>query len=363
MHKVRLFSSAILIADIFPDMISRSFIYEFPWQFGFGSFALYLIGIAQTLSDSHRVLASTWLPSARTVDFIGGYIFFSPFVINNIMSIVAGVMAERNLMIAQLFTRLLYIMWFVHCSTLCGAVIFAGVRLIAILREHLQKFNTSGPRYVSVQTGIFKIRAVVTIIAICLMMFAIFLLLFGILRELIVVNIYGSVILGAVWNFLGVVATTGVLVAVLINPKIDDNTDLGLKTSSAEKSGKENSQFATFSNFSAQEYSSSHYDGSPQTGAKGTLSHNAFDELKLQQIQYQNVFQKHNNHQSPHNTIPDKQIAQMDVSPSGIPYDDFRYTGKNSEYQHHGQSHLDDDNAFDDGEHSQMDLVDYAAKA
>ena len=53
-------------------------------------------------------------------------------------------------------------------------------------------------------------------LAICLMMFAIFLLLFGILRELIVVNIYGSVILGAVWNFIGVVATTGVLVAVLI---------------------------------------------------------------------------------------------------------------------------------------------------
>lgn len=26
-------------------------IFEFPWQFGFGAFALYLIGIAQTLAD------------------------------------------------------------------------------------------------------------------------------------------------------------------------------------------------------------------------------------------------------------------------------------------------------------------------
>lgn len=25
--------------------------YEFPWQFGYGAFALYLIGIAQTLAD------------------------------------------------------------------------------------------------------------------------------------------------------------------------------------------------------------------------------------------------------------------------------------------------------------------------
>ncbi|KAI8366556.1 hypothetical protein BD560DRAFT_400668 [Blakeslea trispora] len=364
-NALRGLSSAILIADVFPDMVSRSFLFEFPWQFGFGSFALYLIGIAQTLSDSHRVLATSWLPSPRVVDFVGGYIFFSPFVVNNVLAIIAGVMAERNLMVSRLLTRLLYIMWFVHCSSLSVAVIFAGVRLIAILRDHLSKFNTSGPRYVSVQTGIFKIRAVVTIIAICLMMFAVFLLLFGILREIIIVNLLGSVILGAVWNYLGVVATTGVLIAVLVNPKIDDNADLGLKTSSAEKSGKETSQFATFSNFSAQEYAAPN-DISHQNGAKGTLSHNAFDELKMQQIQYQKVFQKHNNHQSPHNTIPEKQIAQMEVSPSGIPYEDFQYTGSNNNnnnvYQP-GQSHIDDDHALDDGEHSQMDLVEYAAKA
>lgn len=26
-------------------------IFEFPWQFGYGAFALYLVGIAQTLAD------------------------------------------------------------------------------------------------------------------------------------------------------------------------------------------------------------------------------------------------------------------------------------------------------------------------
>lgn len=65
----------MLIADICPDMISRSckvlkllilechmlkrslfffkkiVMFEFPWQFGLGAFALYLIGIAQTLAD------------------------------------------------------------------------------------------------------------------------------------------------------------------------------------------------------------------------------------------------------------------------------------------------------------------------
>ncbi|RCH86739.1 hypothetical protein CU098_008081, partial [Rhizopus stolonifer] len=308
---LRLISSTVLITDICPDMISRSFLYEFPWQFGFGSFALYLIGIAQTLSDSHRVLANSWLPSPRLVDFIGGSIFLAPFIVNNVMALAAGILAERDLHLAQLFTRLLYIMWFVHCSSLAVAVMFAGVRLIGILREHLKKFNTSGPRYISVQTGIFKIRAVVTIITICLMMFAVFLLIFGILREIIVVNLVGSVVLGAVWNFLGAVATMGVEIAIIFNPKVDDNADLGLKTSSAEKSISQTPQFVTYSNFSAQEYSATTSNNN-QNGVQGTLSHNAFDELKLQQLQYQKVFQKHNNHQSPHNNSSDKQqVAQM----------------------------------------------------
>lgn len=32
-------------------------LFEFPWQFGFGSFALYLIGIAQTLADVRSILS------------------------------------------------------------------------------------------------------------------------------------------------------------------------------------------------------------------------------------------------------------------------------------------------------------------
>lgn len=31
-------------------------IFEFPWQFGYGAFALYLVGIAQTLADVSLLL-------------------------------------------------------------------------------------------------------------------------------------------------------------------------------------------------------------------------------------------------------------------------------------------------------------------
>lgn len=168
-----------------------------------------------SITQSHRVIANSWLPSPRLVDFIGGTIFISPFIINNVMSLAAGILAESNLRLAQTFTRLLYIFWFVHCLGLSIAVFFSGYRLIRILGEHLKKFNTSGPRYVSVKTGIFKIRAVMTIITSCLIMFAVFLLVFGILRETIIVNVAGSITLGAIWNLLGAVTAMSVQIAIV----------------------------------------------------------------------------------------------------------------------------------------------------
>jgi hypothetical protein len=300
------------------------------------------------------------------------------------MSLAAGILAETNLPLAQIFTRLLYIFWFIHCFSLSVAVFFSGYRLIRILGAHLTKFKTTGPRYVSVQTGIFKIRAVMSIITTCLLMFAIFLLIFGILREIIIVNIVGSIVLGAIWNFLGAVATLGVEVAIIFNPKVDDGTSLGLKTSSAEKSASQTGQFVTYTNFSTQEYSATASNHN-NTGAQGTLSHNAFDELKLQQLQYQNVFHKHNNHQLPHNLSETKgnknqqhladlstaEAREIKVSPAGIPLQDAEYYTDHREFSegkrpfpfsHHQPHHLDDEHIIDDGETSQMDLVEYASK-
>ena len=47
------------------------------------------------------------------------------------------------------------------------------------------------------------------------MMFAIFLLMYGALRDIIMVNVPGSVFLGVIWNYLGPLATLGVELAVI----------------------------------------------------------------------------------------------------------------------------------------------------
>ncbi|KAG1447297.1 hypothetical protein G6F56_009306 [Rhizopus delemar] len=131
---------------------------------------------------------------------------------------------------------------------------------------------------------------------------------------------------------------TEMLLQNLKNPKIDENDSLGLKTSSAEKSGTENTgaeksnttPYLTYSNFATQEYSTS--GGSMLSSQLQSRSENTADELKLQQLQYQQVFQKHNNHLIP-------RIDQQEEN---------RFAHKEP---------TDDDFIVDDGETSQMDLV------
>ncbi|KAG1515237.1 hypothetical protein G6F47_004925 [Rhizopus delemar] len=358
---VRLLSSAILISDVANDMVSRSFIYEFPWQFGYGAFALYLIGIAQTLADSHKAIADSWLPPPKVVDAISGTLFFSPFIIHNCMSLAAGIMAERNLGLAITFTRLLYVFWFIHCSSLGLAVLYSGVRLIRILEAHLKKFNTtSGSRYTSIKTGIFKIRTVMGIIVVCLWMFATFLLIYGILRNQIIVDKLGSIVLGAIWTYLGAVCTLGVVIAVLINPKIDENSNLGLKSSSAEKS---NPTPYNYSNFTAQDYSVTSTALSSNPG--GGLNTNALNELKIQQMQYQQVFQKHNNHLIPRiDQFGNKDNNNIPLSERSLPtqqQDSIKYEYSDNK-QHSTSQNTEDYPIIDDGETSQIDLVEHASK-
>ncbi|KAI8881062.1 hypothetical protein K501DRAFT_223763 [Backusella circina FSU 941] len=323
---LRLLTSVLLVANVSPDnMIARSFMFEFPWQFGYGAFALYLVGIAQTLADSHKAISSGWLPSPRTVDILGLTIFLTPFIVNNIVALGAGALARTNVYAAEICTRLLYVFWFVHCFGLACAVLFSGSKLVRILNKHLEKFQTSGPRYTSVKTGIFKIRALMGLISVCLFMFAVFLLMFGVLRDKIMASLPGSLALSVIWNYLGPVTTIFVEAAIIFNPKVGENSNLGLKSSNEKTTGVYDTQFSTFAS-------------GPETSFQGTLSHNAFDELRQQQMQYQNVFHKHNG-KMPGTTLPNTS-ADMDdsfamptvlTSPSGIPMNDIDYSDHNTD--------------------------------
>jgi hypothetical protein len=91
------------------------------------------------------------------VDAVGLTIFLAPFIINNPLSISAGVLAFSNLKVAEICTRVLYFSWFFNCSGLSFSVIYCGSRLAKTLENHLVKFNTTGQRYKKVKSGVFKV--------------------------------------------------------------------------------------------------------------------------------------------------------------------------------------------------------------
>ncbi|KAI9307365.1 hypothetical protein BJ944DRAFT_197765 [Cunninghamella echinulata] len=345
---LRLITSVLLITNTARNnWIARSFTYEIAWQFGYGSFALYLIGIAQTLADSHKAISSGWLPSPKTVDFIGGTFFFAPFLLNNVCSLATGILAKSNIPVAIIFIRILYILWFIHCGSLGTAVLLAGWRLIRILNQHLAKFHHSGSgerRATSIQNGIFKIKAVVIIIAICLYLFATFLLLYGALRDQIMTSTVGSLILSGIWNWLGALTTLAAQAAILFNPPTNGVSFFGFKTSSNNGQGKTASDSGNekgTDNGSRGMYDThfSHYtNGQQEHSFHGTLSKNAFDELKLQQLEYQKStgMMYPNNHSSQIGHDMDDDLYDSNPSPAptiltsqaGIPLEDIEYHGK-----------------------------------
>ncbi|KAI8334958.1 hypothetical protein BC941DRAFT_430781 [Chlamydoabsidia padenii] len=340
---LRLLTSVLLVTDTSPgNWIARSFMFEFAWQFGYGSFALYLIGIAQTLADSHKAISSGWLPSPRTVDVIGLTFLFSPFILNNVCALVSGILAERNLHVAEIFVRILYVLWFYHCFSLACAVMLSGWRLVRILNRHLDKFQTTGPRGANIRAGIFKIRAVVMILSVCLLLFAAFLLLYGVLRNRIMTSTAGNLVLSGIWNWLAALTTLAVEGAILFSPNTEKKPSFfGLKISSS--GGKDNTTNNTTPNPSNGMYDThfSTFASSQDASFQGTLSHNAFDELKQQHLQYQQTCQEHQGHHQRYqehrldsgvSSTSDTSVSPTVIltSEAGIPLEDVDYLKKTS---------------------------------
>ncbi|KAI7858371.1 hypothetical protein BDC45DRAFT_498198 [Circinella umbellata] len=213
---LRLLSSVILVADVLStNWVARSYLFEIPWDFGLAGITIYLIGIAQTISQSHSV--SGWLPPPLIVDIIGTTAVIFPFITSLAFPITAGALAESNLPLAEVFVRLTYIAWSFWTSVIGTAVFFTGIRLVRILRAY-HKQSRSNRNHAAVQAGIYKIYFMIGLFSICLWGFAIFLLLYSILRNQIMSNTAASIFLSVLWQYLGGITSLGLYISVLVNP-------------------------------------------------------------------------------------------------------------------------------------------------
>ncbi|KAI8096317.1 uncharacterized protein BX664DRAFT_346387 [Halteromyces radiatus] len=274
---LRMLTGIILVTNISQtNLLARSFLFEFAWQWGYGACALYLLGIAQTLADSHKSTARQWLPSTRTVDIIGLTLLFAPVITNNICSIAAGVIGSKGtetttsldpmtpsslsaVHTAEIFVRLLYLFWFIHCGSLAIAVLYTGIRLLRVLNDHLKKFKPGVLQRQKIQAGALKIQILVALIFLAVGGFAIFLLLYGILRDQIMQSVPGSYALCVLWNFLAPLASVLICLAIISNPRIDEKPALGLPNSSTGGNASSSNQnsaniYSTTSNTEASEF-------------------------------------------------------------------------------------------------------------
>ncbi|KAI8138688.1 hypothetical protein BJV82DRAFT_582680 [Fennellomyces sp. T-0311] len=240
-NTLRLVTSVTLIADIAKgNWIAKSYLFEMPWIFGIGAITLYLIGIAQTISQSHS--AEGWLPSPTVVDIFGITALLLPLVVGNPLTLAGGAVADRGDIETGInLIRINYGTWFVWTGGLGIAVLYAAIRLVHILRAHHKRFR-QGSNYAAVKNGIYKIQMMAFSFVICLWCFATVLLLFAAIRDQIMANTVGNIIVGTAWNFLGCVTTLIVEIAVIFSPGMRTNAALRTKSSSGEGGKNSNNE-------------------------------------------------------------------------------------------------------------------------
>ncbi|KAI9498117.1 hypothetical protein BDB00DRAFT_499450 [Zychaea mexicana] len=237
----RLATSVVLVTDAGAgNLLARSILYELPWSFGMAGITMYLLGIAQTISQSNS--ASGWLPSPTVVDIVGIIALLSP-LIGIPLTLAAGSIVHDDQQTAELLIRVSYCIWFIWTGGLGTAVLFAGDRLVRILRSHHKKLR-QGSDDTAVKAGILKIQVAVAAFSICLWSFALVLLLYGILRNQIMENTIGSIFLGTAWNQFAGVTILIVEISIMASFKTGKNAALRSKKST-DGSGSDNTATST----------------------------------------------------------------------------------------------------------------------
>ncbi|KAI8141442.1 hypothetical protein BJV82DRAFT_176264 [Fennellomyces sp. T-0311] len=218
---LRLAHAVILTVDGVPNIVFRSFFFEFPWQFGFGALACYLFGIAHTLSDSSKVIYDNWVRSPIIVDSICSAIITMPFITNNICAIAAGVYAQSGDMAkAMAFTDALYGFWTFYTGSLGLIILYAGVRLLKLLKRHLMDRTDGRVNIEKVKLGALKVKIIVLTAFFCLAVFAIVVGLYAAKRVPITLNKAYNTAIAAVWTYDGVIATALIEFSIILNPRL-----------------------------------------------------------------------------------------------------------------------------------------------
>ncbi|ORZ17028.1 hypothetical protein BCR42DRAFT_490963 [Absidia repens] len=230
---LRFIDDLLLVTDTASHPIVRVFLWEMSWELIYVGFILYVLGVFQTLRDSHQAVSKGWLPSAKALDISVIALLVSMAVTNLTCTFSAGAFSNTKPSIARNFTHGLYYCWFAYCTILAVTILYCGARLIRILESHLQNYNMPRHRVNNIKNGIFKIKVMVFIGFFGGLIYGISMLMFAILRSKILTTPGGGLTLSIIWNILGAVCTGVMELSILMSVAAPDlGKDIGLKGSS-----------------------------------------------------------------------------------------------------------------------------------
>ncbi|KAI9299887.1 hypothetical protein BJ944DRAFT_235300 [Cunninghamella echinulata] len=215
----RMIHAIVLVTDVAKSAIFRSFLFEFPWSFGITALACYLFGVVHTLSSSSSTIYKSWVKSQLIVDLFCTAMVVLPFITINPLAIVAGYYAEKgDVNKAWIWTETIYYLWLFYTFTLGSMVLFAGLRLVNLLKKHLAMQLASGKDNVAkIQLGTTKVKIIIGIACFCLWAFSLMIAIYISSRYYVMINPIFTVILAALAIFNGPLASSIIEFALLIN--------------------------------------------------------------------------------------------------------------------------------------------------
>ncbi|KAI8138689.1 hypothetical protein BJV82DRAFT_286280 [Fennellomyces sp. T-0311] len=235
----RLFDAVVLLADLFPEnMAARGFIFEVSYAFGLGGITLYLIGIAQTISQSQS--ARGWLPPPIIVDIFGTLALVFPFICTLPITLAGGARATSNLREAEALIVTANATWFVSAFSIGVAILYAGLRLVRILKNHHRKVGQARNQD-DVKVGILKIQLIAAAFVLCLWVYSMILMAYVVRRKTIIRNSVGSIIMSVPWVLLGGLTSIVPQLLLIVNPKTVRNAALRSRSSGGTRDDTNNS--------------------------------------------------------------------------------------------------------------------------
>ncbi|CAO3627082.1 unnamed protein product [Cunninghamella echinulata] len=217
---LHLIDSLILYFDIGKHGMIRDFMYQFSWCPLITAHNCYIFGVAYTLAASDKALFKSWAKSLKIVNVINIIITGLPYVTVIPLSLVTGYYAEvGDIIKANNYSMAVKYLYMIYSFVLGLIEILAGLRLIYILKHHLQLSRSTEEGDERVKRSIFNVRMIVTMGCFSSWLYTASCLLYIVARRQ-VVSSKSALIFSTVWVlFLGPVCLNVIQIALLIKGK------------------------------------------------------------------------------------------------------------------------------------------------